>query len=291
MSKIRKIVVPVAGHGTRVLPATKSIPKEMLPVVDRPLIDYIVREALEAGIEHIIFVTGRNKSAIEDYFDHAFELETALAAKNKDALLESCQASILTPGSIAYTRQQTPSGLGHAIWCARELVGHEPFAISLPDVIIRGTPGCVKQMVDHYQEGCRNIIAVEDVPQDQVHQYGIIAPKGNIDSRLIEMSGMVEKPKPSEAPSNLSITGRYILQPEIFDLLAKTERGAGNEIQLTDAMAALMQNQPFHALRFSGESHDCGNKIGWLKANIAFASDRDDLAADLKKYMGDMITQ
>jgi UTP--glucose-1-phosphate uridylyltransferase len=285
MSKIRKIVIPVAGHGTRVLPATKSIPKEMLPVVDKPLIDYVVEEALEAGIEHIIFVTGRNKGAIEDYFDHAFELETSLAEKGKTALLEACQSKVLTPGSIAYTRQQTPSGLGHAIWCARELVGNEPFAISLPDVIIKGQPGCLKEMVDHYAKVGGNMIAVEEVPQTDVNKYGIIAPKGDASADLIEMSGMVEKPPVDKAPSNLSITGRYILQPEIFALLANTKRGAGNEIQLTDAMAELMTSQSFFANRFSGQSHDCGSKLGWLKANIAFGLDRKELAGDLKEYL------
>lgn len=285
MSAIKKIVIPVAGFGTRVLPATKSIPKEMLPVVDRPLIDYVVAEALEAGIEHIVFVTGRGKSEIEDYFDHAVELETALKAKNKDAILESVVAPILKPGAISFTRQQEPAGLGHAIWCARDIVGDAPFAISLPDVIIRGAPGCLKQMIDQYGETGGNMIAVEEVPEEDVDKYGIIAPK-NRDGDLMEMTGMVEKPPVGEAPSNLSITGRYILQPQIFDLLAETQRGAGNEIQLTDAMAELMKSQAFHAYRFSGESHDCGSKLGWLTANLAFASDRDEFRDPLRAWCG-----
>ncbi|MCI5048431.1 MAG: UTP--glucose-1-phosphate uridylyltransferase GalU [Aquisalinus sp.] len=284
MKPIRKIVIPVAGHGTRVLPATKSTPKEMLPVVDRPLIHYVVEEALEAGIEHIVFVTGRGKGALEDYFDHAFELEAGLEAKGKTAILEDVRQPIMTPGSLSYTRQQSPAGLGHAIWCAREIIGDEPFAISLPDVIIRGKPGCLKEMVEHYTKCQGNIIAVEEVPRDEVNKYGIIAPKST-DGPLMEMTGMVEKPPVEEAPSNLSITGRYILQPEIFSLLEKTERGAGNEIQLTDAMADLMKKQSFYACTFTGESHDCGSKIGWLKANLAFASDRPEFVQELQSYV------
>lgn len=284
MSRLKKVVIPVAGHGTRVLPATKSTPKELLPVVDRPLIDYVVEEALEAGIEHVVMITGRGKGAIEDYFDHAYELEQALKAKNKDAILETVVKPVREPGAVSFTRQQVPAGLGHAIWCARDIVGNEPFAISLPDVIIRGRPGALKQMVDEYEKTGGNIIAVEEVPQDETNKYGIIAPKDGADGKSMEMTGMVEKPDPAEAPSNLSITGRYILQPEIFDLLAQTERGAGNEIQLTDAMAALMKEQPFFAYRFDGESHDCGSKIGWLKANLAYAKDRPEFADDLAAY-------
>lgn len=282
-ASIRKVVIPVAGFGTRVLPATKSIPKELLPVVDRPLIDYVVQEALEAGIEHVVLITSRGKAGIEDYFDHAYELEQALKAKNKDAILESVVAPVRQPGAVSFTRQQVPAGLGHAIWCARDIVGNEPFAISLPDVIIRGTPGALKQMVDEYETVGGNMVAVEEVPREEVNKYGIVAPKST-DGSLMEMTGMVEKPSVEEAPSNLSITGRYILQPEIFGLLEKTERGAGNEIQLTDAMAELMKLQQFFAYRFSGESHDCGSKIGWLKANLAFASDRDEFREDLADY-------
>ncbi len=289
MSSIRKIVVPVAGHGTRVLPATKSTPKEMLPVVDRPLIDYVVEEALEAGIEHIVFVTGRGKGALEDYFDHAIELEAGLEKKNKAEILADVRRPIRTPGSLSYTRQQSPAGLGHAIWCARDIIGNEPFAISLPDVIIRGKPGCLKEMVDEYASCQGNVIAVEEVPRDEVNKYGIIAPK-NTDADLMEMTGMVEKPSIEEAPSNFSITGRYILQPEIFSLLEKTERGAGNEIQLTDAMAELMKKQDFFAYKFSGESHDCGSKIGWLKANLAFAKDRPEFAEDLGSFAKELFS-
>ncbi len=289
MSQIRKIVIPVAGHGTRVLPATKSIPKEMLPVVDKPLIDYVVAEALEAGIEHVIFVTGRGKSALEDYFDHAFELEAGLQAKNKTDILTEVRQPIRPPGSLCYTRQQSPAGLGHAIWCAREIVGNEPFAISLPDVIIRGTPGCLKEMVDQYKVCNGNIVAVEEVPREEVNKYGIIAPKST-DSDLMEMTGMVEKPTVEDAPSNFSITGRYILQPEIFSLLEKTEKGAGNEIQLTDAMAELMKAQSFFAYRFSGESHDCGSKLGWLKANMAFAKDRSEFTEDVAAYAKELFS-
>lgn len=286
-ASIKKVVIPVAGFGTRVLPATKSIPKELLPVVDRPLIDYVVDEALEAGIEHVVFVTSRGKAGIEDYFDHAYELEEALKAKSKDAILESVLAPVRSPGSISFTRQQKPAGLGHAIWCARNIIGNAPFAISLPDVIIRGKPGALKQMVDQYEKVGGNMIAVEEVPRDEVNKYGIVAPISG-DGDLMEISGMVEKPAVDEAPSNLSITGRYILQPEIFDLLEKTERGAGNEIQLTDAMAQLMKMQEFRAYRFEGESHDCGSKIGWMKANIAFALDRSEFKDDLNEYIKDI---
>ena len=288
MKPIRKVVIPVAGHGTRVLPATKTFPKELLPVVDRPLIHYVVEEAFEAGIEHVVFVTGRNKAAIEDYFDHAFELETSLKEKGKVDILEDVQSSIFTPGSTSFTRQQVPAGLGHAIWCARDIIGDEPFAISLPDVIIRGKPGCLKQMVDQYTKTGGNIIAVEEVPPHEVNKYGIIAPKSQ-NGALMEMSGMVEKPAIEDAPSNFSITGRYILQPEIFDLLAKTGKGAGGEIQLTDAMAELLGLQQFFALNFAGESHDCGSKLGWLKANLAFGADRPEFCADLKAAAKDIL--
>lgn len=289
MAPIRKIVIPVAGFGTRVLPATKVTPKELLTVVDRPLIDYVVREAIEAGIEHIILVTGRGKGAIEDYFDHAFELETTLAAKKKEDVLTDVRQPIQIPGTISYTRQQTPSGLGHAIWCAREIVGNEPFAISLPDVIVRGKPGCLQQMTEAYSRSGGNIIAVEEVPEDEVNKYGIVAPV-TTDRDMMEMSGMVEKPDAGSAPSNLAITGRYILQPEIFPLLEKTERGAGNEIQLTDAMAELMKQQQFFAYRFVGESHDCGSKVGWLKANMAFAADRPEFREELGNYAAEVFS-
>ncbi|WOI53834.1 UTP--glucose-1-phosphate uridylyltransferase GalU [Parvularcula sp. LCG005] len=283
-SKIRKAVIPVAGFGTRVLPATKSIPKELLTVVDRPLIQYVVDEAREAGIEHIVFVTGRGKGAIEDYFDHQVELESALQAKNKTAIYNETMQSVLPAGGCSFTRQQQPLGLGHAIWCARDIVGDEPFAVLLPDVIVKGEKGCLKQMVDKYEAGA-NIIAVEEVPHEDVNKYGIIAPKGDATGSKIEMSGMVEKPDVDKAPSNLSIMGRYILQPEVFGILANTGKGAGGEIQLTDAMAELMNDQPFFAVTYEGESHDCGSKLGFVKANIAFAMGRDEFASDLKDWI------
>ncbi|WP_411818094.1 UTP--glucose-1-phosphate uridylyltransferase GalU [Hyphococcus sp. DH-69] len=289
MKPVRKVVIPVAGHGTRVLPATKSTPKELLPLVDRPLIDYVVNEAFEAGIEHVVLVTGRGKGAIEDYFDHAFELEAGLAAKNKNEILESVRSTIPKAGALSYTRQQAPLGLGHAIWCARDIIGDEPFAISLPDVVIAKTDkaptGCLSQMVAEYNKTGGNIIAVEEVAQDQTNKYGIVAPKGERGGRMFEMSGMVEKPAPEKAPSNLAITGRYILQPEIFELLENTPRGAGGEIQLTDAMDELMKAQQFFAYEYEGESHDCGDKLGWLKANIALGLRRPEFADGLKDFI------
>ncbi len=276
--RIRKAVLPVAGLGTRVLPATKAIPKELLPVVDRPVIQYVVDEALEAGIEHIIFVTGRGKGAIEDYFDHSFELEAQLKAKNKTDILAAVEASRLPAGASSFVRQQAPLGLGHAVWCARDVIGDEPFAVLLPDVIVKGKPSSLKQMVDAFGKVGGNIIAVDPVPEDRVSSYGVIAPKSR-DGRLIAMSGMVEKPPRETAPSNLAITGRYILQPEIFGLLEKQGAGAGGEIQLTDAMARLMELQDFYAYEFEGSVHDCGNKTGYFEAVLAHALDNPDTAA------------
>jgi len=276
--RIRKAVLPVAGLGTRVLPATKAIPKELLPVVDRPVIQYVVDEAIEAGIEHIIFVTGRGKGAIEDYFDHAYELEAQLKAKNKGDILAAVEASRLPAGASSFVRQQAPLGLGHAVWCARDVIGNEPFAVLLPDVIVKGKPSSLKQMVDAFGKVGGNIIAVDPVPEDRVSSYGVIAPKSR-DGRLIAMSGMVEKPPRESAPSNLAITGRYILQPEIFDLLEKQGAGAGGEIQLTDAMARLMELQDFYAYEFEGSVHDCGNKTGYFEAVLAHALDNPDTAA------------
>lgn len=268
---IRKAVLPVAGLGTRVLPATKAIPKEMLPVFDRPAIQYVVDEALEAGIEHIIFVTGRNKSAIEDYFDRAYELEDNLRMKGKTALLEQLQEYLLPPGSCSFVRQQSPNGLGHAVWCARDVIGNEPFAVLLPDVLVLAQTGCLKQMLEAYAEIGGNLIAVDPVPNEQVSQYGVIDPAGASQGRLTPMRGMVEKPTRSEAPSNFRITGRYVLQPSIMGLLSSQTPGAGGEIQLTDAMARLMDTEPFHAFEFDGICHDCGDKIGYLRATAAFA--------------------
>jgi len=284
--RIRKAVFPVAGLGTRVLPATKSIPKELLPVIDRPVIQYVVDEAREAGIEHFVFVTGRGKSAIEDYFDHAYELETQLKAKNKLDILASVEASRLPAGSSSFLRQQAPLGLGHAVWCARDVIGNEPFAVLLPDVIVKGKPSGLKQMADAFEKVGGNVIAVDPVPQDRVSAYGVIAPKSR-DGRLISMSGMVEKPPVATAPSNLAITGRYILQPEIFGLLAKQGAGAGGEIQLTDAMDRLMEIQPFYAYEFEGSVHDCGNKTGYFEAVLAHALDNPDTA----EFARDLVKQ
>ncbi len=274
---LRKAVLPVAGLGTRVLPATKSIPKEMLPVVDRPAVQYVVDEAIEAGIEHIIFVTGRAKSAIEDYFDRAFELETILRGKGKSDVLEALNTILPEPGTMSFVRQQAPLGLGHAIWCARDIIGDEPFAVLLPDVLIEGQTGCLAQMAKVYAEHGGNIIAVDEVPNTDVHKYGVIDP-GTKTGRLSEMRGMVEKPAAQDAPSNLKITGRYILQPEILELLENQETGAGGEIQLTDAMARLMQNQPFHAYEYEGMDFDCGDRLGYLRAIAHFALGHKELA-------------
>ncbi|MEL6364554.1 MAG: UTP--glucose-1-phosphate uridylyltransferase GalU [Pseudomonadota bacterium] len=289
MRPVRSVVVPVAGLGTRVLPATKTIPKELLTVVDRPLIDYVYEEAREAGCEHFIFVTGRGKSAIEDYFDHAFELEATLEAKNKTAVLDDLVYRKPPAGAVSYTRQQAPLGLGHAVLCARRLVGDEPFAVILPDDVVQNERGCLAQMIDAYNEVGGNLVAIEEVPQDRTNKYGVVAPEGPADGRLVKMSGMVEKPDPADAPSNLAIIGRYILQSEIFPLLADQGAGAGGEIQLTDSMATLMKAQTFHGFRFEGARHDCGDKLGWLKANVAMGLAREEFAADFRAYLKDAI--
>lgn len=276
---IRKAVLPVAGFGTRVLPATKAIPKEMLPVVDRPALQYVVDEAIEAGIEHIVFVTGRGKGAIEDYFDLSFELEANLRGKaSKAGILAEVEKTRLPAGGASFTRQQEALGLGHAIWCARDIIGDEPFAILLPDVIVKAKQSCLSQMVDAYNKVGGNIIAVDPVPEERVSSYGVISPKGERDGRLIEMSGMVEKPPREEAPSNLAITGRYILQPEIFGLLSDQGAGAGGEIQLTDSMARLMEMQSFFAYEFEGAPYDCGSKLGYFEAVLAHALDHPEIA-------------
>ncbi len=284
MKPLRKAVLPVAGLGTRVLPATKSIPKEMLPVVDRPAVQYVVDEAFEAGIEHIIFVTGRAKSAIEDYFDRAFELETILQGKGKDDALKTLAAILPEPGTMSFVRQQAPLGLGHAIWCARDIIGDEPFAVLLPDVLIQGQPGCLAQMTRIYEQHGGNIIAVDEVPKAEVDKYGVIDP-GAKTGRLSEMRGMVEKPAIDAAPSNLKITGRYILQPEIIDLLENQETGAGGEVQLTDAMVRLMQEQPFHAYEYDGTDFDCGNRLGYLRAIAHYAINHKDLGAKARTVL------
>ena len=285
---IRKAVLPVAGLGTRFLPATKAVPKEMLTIVDRPIIQYVVDEARAAGIEHIVFVTGRNKQVIEDHFDMAYELEDTLKARNKTAALELLDKHRPQPGSTSFTRQQAPLGLGHAIWCAHDIIGDEPFAVLLPDVIIKSKISCLKQMVDLYDETGGNIIAVEEVPEDQTYKYGIVELAGEINSRASQISSMVEKPAPGTAPSNLMITGRYILQPEIFGLLANQKTGAGGEIQLTDSMLALMQNQSFASHKFEGTSYDCGGKAGFIAANIAFALEDPNLAEDVMPILREL---
>ncbi len=292
MTRIRKAIFPVAGLGTRFLPATKAMPKEMLPVVDRPLIQHVVDEAYEAGIEHLIFVTGRNKGVIEDHFDRQFELELTLTERGKKAELALLSEALPEAGTVSFTRQQSPLGLGHAIWCARELVGHEPFALLLPDVLVQNKPGCLAQMIEAAKglDATANIIAVEEVPKERVHMYGVVGV-GETKGKAFAITKMVEKPKAAEAPSNLSITGRYILQPQIFDILEKQAAGTGGEIQLTDAMVALAREQPFYGLKFEGRSFDCGSKIGFLTANVAYGLDRPDIApefrSELRRLLGE----
>jgi len=283
MKPIRKAIFPVAGLGTRFLPATKAMPKEMLPVVDRPLIQHVVDEAREAGIEHFIFVTGRNKSVIEDHFDRQFELEVTLTERGKTAELALLSDAMPEAGTASFTRQQSPLGLGHAVWCARELVGDEPFALLLPDVLVQHERGCLAQMIDAAQtlDGNANIVAVEEVPAERISMYGVVGV-GARKGKAFSISKMVEKPGKAEAPSNLAITGRYILQPQIFELLGQQAAGTGGEIQLTDAMLALARTQPFYGLQFEGRSFDCGSKIGFLTANVAYALARPDLASEAK---------
>jgi UTP--glucose-1-phosphate uridylyltransferase len=283
---LRKAVFPVGGLGTRFLPATKALPKEMLPIVDRPLIQYAVDEAIEAGIEQIIFVTGRGKSAIEDHFDIAYELEVTMAARGKS--LEVLTSTLLKPGAVAYVRQQEPIGLGHAVWCARDIVGDEPFAIFLADELMVGQPGCMKQMVEAYEKVGGNIVCGYEVADDQTDKYGIVSP-GAVDGDLVEVKGLVEKPALGRAPSNLMIPGRYILQPEVMKILETQARGAGNEIQLTDAMAHMIGSQPFHAFRFNGRRFDCGDKAGYIQANIALALDRADIGPAVRTFMVDLL--
>ena len=290
MKKIRKAVFPVAGLGTRFLPATKAMPKEMLTVVDRPLIQHVADEAHEAGIEHLIFVTGRGKGVIEDHFDMHYELEQTLHERKKTSELDLLKKYRPAAGATSFTRQQEPLGLGHAVWCARDIVGNEPFAVVLPDVLVMNKPGCLKQMIDAANgfETKANIIAVEQVPQERVHMYGIVGI-GERDGNAFPITQMVEKPRREDAPSNLSITGRYILQPEIFDILETQPRGAGGEIQLTDAMVTLAKSQPFYGVEFEGRSFDCGSKIGFLAANVAYGLDRADIADELRAELKAML--
>lgn len=278
---IKKAIFPVGGLGTRFLPATKAMPKEMLPVVDKPLIQYAVEEAVAAGIEQFIFVTGRNKTAIEDHFDHSTELEAVLIEKDKANALELVRRMLREPGSVSYVRQQEPAGLGHAVWCARHLVGTEPVAVLLADDLILGAPA-MAEMTSAYTGG--NMVALMDVPASDTGAYGIITP-GSKQGNLTEITGIVEKPSPDKAPSDKAVVGRYILEPKIFDELGKGRRGAGGEIQLTDALAARIGHTPFHGLNFSGERFDCGSKIGFLKANIAFGLARDELQGDLSQWL------
>jgi UTP--glucose-1-phosphate uridylyltransferase len=291
MKRIRKAVFPVAGLGTRFLPATKAMPKEMLTVVDRPLIQHVVDEARQAGIEHFIFVTGRNKGVIEDHFDYQFELDATLEGRGKTKEQAALEAEQPKAGETSFTRQQKPLGLGHAVWCAREIVGDEPFAVLLPDVLVKAKRSCLAQMIDAYNAAgtAANIIAVEETPMENISSYGVVGV-GKQHAKSFEITAMVEKPKREDAPSNLSITGRYVLQPEIFKILENQQSGAGGEIQLTDAMIRLAKEQPFHGVKFEGLSYDCGSKLGFLTANVAYALDRPDIApafkAELKKLIG-----
>jgi UTP--glucose-1-phosphate uridylyltransferase len=281
---IRTAVFPVAGLGTRMLPATKAVPKEMLPVVDKPIIQYAFEEARAAGIQHFVFVTGRGKSVIEDHFDRAYELDDALVKKDKLAELDAVSAWVPSPGELSYTRQQEPLGLGHAVWCARHLVGREPFAVVLVDDLIVAPTPCLRQMVEAHDETGGNIIAVEEVPAEQTSRYGILDPAGD-DGRLVAIKGLVEKPDPAKAPSRLAVIGRYILMPEVFDHLERQQTGAGGEIQLTDAMARMIGRQPCHGLRFAGQRFDCGAKLGYLEANLACALGREELADDMRALL------
>jgi UTP--glucose-1-phosphate uridylyltransferase len=282
MKRIRKAVFPVAGLGTRFLPATKAIPKEMLTIVDRPVIQHVVDEARAAGIEHLVFVTGRNKGVIEDHFDMAFELEAMLAERGKEKEIEELRRDLPAAGGTSFTRQQAPLGLGHAVWCARDIVGDEPFAVLLPDMLHQGAEPCLKGMIEAYEASPSNIIAVYEVPMSETHQYGILGVGAPGKSGLMPVVSMVEKPPKGTAPSNLAVSGRYILEPAIFKILETQKRGAGGEIQLTDAMVALARSRPFSAFRFDGRIHDTGTKLGFLTANIAYALERADLGPALR---------
>lgn len=290
MKKVKKAVIPVAGLGTRFLPATKAMPKEMLTVVDRPVVQYAVDEAIEAGVEHIIFVTGRNKGAIEDHFDQTPELLATLEKAGKTRQIEALEATLPKAGSVSFTRQQEALGLGHAVWCARDIVGDEPFALLLPDMVSFGARGCLAEIMELYDETGGNVIAVEECDPLETNKYGIVG-KGTSRGKGFEVTGMVEKPAPEEAPSNLYINGRYILQPEIFGLLATQRRGAGNEIQLTDSMLRLAETSPFFARRFTGRMYDCGSKEGFIQANVAFALSRPDIRDGVIDAIRDLLQE
>jgi UTP--glucose-1-phosphate uridylyltransferase len=288
VQRVRKAVLPVAGLGTRFLPATKAMPKEMLTVVDRPLIQYAVEECLAAGIEEFVFVTGRNKGALEDHFDSAFELEATLGQRGKARELKQTREATIKAGNAVFTRQQEPLGLGHAVWCARDWIGREPFAVLLPDELTIDQPTCIAQLVAAHDRTAGNVVAVMEVPREQTKNYGIAAVTAEKDG-LAEITGLVEKPKPEEAPSNLALIGRYVLQPEVFDHLDSHETGAGGEIQLTDALAKLVGRQPFHALRYAGRRYDCGSRIGFLEANVAVALHRADTAAETRALLARLL--
>jgi UTP--glucose-1-phosphate uridylyltransferase len=284
-TRVRKAVFPVAGLGTRFLPATKAMPKEMLTVVDRPLIQYAVDEAREAGIEEFIFVTGRGKAALEDHFDHAYELEDTLKQRNKEAELKGLASWQPAPGQVAYTRQQTPLGLGHAVLCARHLVGDEPFAVLLPDDLVLAQKGCLRQMIEVFNDQPANIVAIEEVPREHTNRYGVLDVASD-DGKLVKVKGVVEKPQPKDAPSTLTIIGRYVLEPQVFDHLTQIGRGAGGEIQLTDGLARLIADKrPFFGLRFDGKRFDCGDKIGFFEANLAFALARPDMRESIQHIL------
>ncbi len=279
-NKVRKAVFPVGGLGARFLPATKAMPKEMLPVVDKPLIQYAVEEARAAGIDEFIFVTGRGKSSIEDHFDHSVQLDRVLRERGRDQEADELRSWVPEPGQVAYTRQQEPLGLGHAVWCARHLIGDEPFAVLLADDLVQAATPCLSQMTAAYEGTGGMLAAVMEVPESAVSRYGIIDPNGR-DGALVDIKGVVEKPRPEKAPSNLAVIGRYILMPEVFEFLGRKERGAGGEIQLTDALAWMIGKVPFHAFLFEGRRFDCGDKVGYLAANYAYAMARDDLRENL----------
>ena len=286
--RVRKAVLPVAGLGTRFLPATKAMPKEMLTVVDRPLIQYAVEECLAAGIEEFVFVTGRNKSVLEDHFDSAYELEATLEQRRKMAEIKQTRDATLKAGNAIFTRQQKPLGLGHAVWCARHWIGREPFAVLLPDELTISSPTCTAQLVAAHEKTGGSVVAVMDVPREQTKSYGIAAVKAEKDG-LAEITGMIEKPKPEEAPSTLAFIGRYVLLPEVFDHLDRHEAGSGGEIQLTDAMARMIGHSPFHALRYVGQRYDCGSRIGFLEANVAIALERPDSSAETRALLNRLL--
>jgi UTP--glucose-1-phosphate uridylyltransferase len=288
IQRVRKCVFPVGGMGTRFLPATKAMPKEMLPVVDKPLIQYAVEEAAAAGIEHFIFVTGRGKTALEDHFDHAPDLERTLRERGKTFEIEAVTSWMPKSGQVSYTRQQEPLGLGHAVWCARDLVDNEPFAVILPDDLILAKTACLKQLVEAHKTVGGHMVAVADVPREQTNRYGILDLESD-DGRIAKARGLVEKPHPDKAPSTLSIIGRYILHPKVFEFLDKKMLGAGNEIQLTDAISQSLSSIPFHGLRFEGRRFDCGDKVGWLHANLSFSLARPDLEAQVRAFLKEFI--